>query len=297
MKSFFNYAFALLLLCATCAGASAQQQTATEAPQKNANSKLVQIAEHEFCLEQILERHNSADRARITLQNAVRRSAFTVNQIPSFCPVIEPVAHGMKNMAMKLRFVNGSKVTRLTPKEKAQLALSNLFDPFNLLTLGGQSALATASDSHSPYGPGFHGFGNNLGVSFTEDMTGEFFGTFLVPAIFHQDPHYHRMPNAPLKRRILHTFIAVVWAQGDNGHGMPNYGFLVGSAISGELANFYVPGQQTNLGATSTRYFVNLATSPSDNLITEFLPDIARRIHFHDVLLQRIINNVAKTNQ
>ncbi len=311
MKIFACQVIALLLLCGASASTGAQQPTAAHASQTPAaaqtpataqsphalsNSPLVQVAAHEFCMERILERHNPSDRARITLQNAVRRSAFSVDQIPSFCPIVEPVAHSMKELAMKLRFVDGPKVTRLTPKEKARLAARNLFDPFNLLTLGGQSAFATAIDSHSPYGPGFHGFGNNLGVSFTEDMTGEFFGTFLVPAVFRQDPHYHRMPQASIKRRILHTAIAVVWAQGDNGRGMPNYAFLVGSAISGEFANFYVPDQQTNLRATSTRYVVNLATAPTDNLITEFLPDIAKRIHFHDVFIQNIINNVAKTN-
>jgi hypothetical protein len=40
---------------------------------------------------------------------------------------------------------------------------------------------------------------------------------------------------------------------------------------------------------------VGLAIAPTDNFITEFLPDIARRIHVRVVLIQQIINQVAKT--
>ena len=56
-----------------------------------------------------------------------------------------------------------------------------------------------------------------MGVSYTQDITGEFFGTFLIPSIVHQDPHYHRMPDASMKRRIAHALYQVVWTQGDNG--------------------------------------------------------------------------------
>ena len=75
-------------------------------------------------------------------------------------------------------------------------------------------------------------------------MTGEFFGTFLIPSIFHQDPHYHRMPHAPIPRRILNAIVQVGWTQSDNGKGMPNYANLIGSPIDAEIANLYVPGMK-----------------------------------------------------
>jgi hypothetical protein len=191
------------------------------------------------------------------------------------------------------RFANGPQVKPLTPKEKAWLATKNLIDPFNLLTILGIDAISVAADSHSAYGPGFPGWGRNVGVSFTEDITGEFFGTFLLPTITHQDPHYHRMPHASYKRRIFHAIYQVAWTQGDNGKNMLNYSALLASAIDGEIGNLYVPGRQTNGSATAQRYGIGLATAPIDNFITEFLPDVARRIHVHAVIVQRIINQVA----
>ena len=194
------------------------------------------------------------------------------------------------------RFLNGPQVKPLTPLEKAHLAGRNVVDPFNIMTILGEAGISVAANSHSVYGPGFYGWGKNAGVSFTQDMTGEFFGTFLIPSIFHQDPHYHRMPSATIKRRAFHCIAQVLWTQGDNGKGMVNYADLVGFALDDAVSDLYVPGQQTNFRASAERYGTGLATAPADNFITEFLPDIARHIHVRVVLVQRIIDQVARTS-
>jgi hypothetical protein len=192
-----------------------------------------------------------------------------------------------------LRFEDGPQVKPLTPLEKGWLATKSVIDPFNIITILGTDAISVASDSHSAYGPGFPGWRRNVGVSFSEDITGEFFGTFLIPTLVHQDPHYHRMPHATYKRRIFHAIDQIVWTQGDNGKGMLNYADLVGFGIDDEIANLYVPGRQTNGSATAQRYGIALATAPIDNFISEFLPDVARKIHVQVVVVQRIIDQVA----
>jgi hypothetical protein len=102
------------------------------------------------------------------------------------------------------------------------------------------------------------------------------------------------MPKASIPHRVGHAALAVVWTNGDNGKGMLNYGNLVGFAIVDEISNLYVPGRATNLPASAARYGTGLAFAPTDNLITEFLPDVARHIHVQVVIVQRIINQVAK---
>jgi hypothetical protein len=192
-----------------------------------------------------------------------------------------------------MRFENGPQVKPLDPQEKAWLATKNVIDPFNIITILGEAGISVAADSHSAYGPGFPGYGRYVGVSFTQDITGEFFNTFLIPSIVHQDPHYHRMPHASYLRRALHTIDAVAWARSDSGQGMLNYGTLLGYGIDDEIGNLYVPGQQTNGPATARRYAFGLATAPIDNAVTEFLPDVAKHIHVQIVVVQRIINQVA----
>ena len=193
------------------------------------------------------------------------------------------------------RFMNGPEVKPLTPKEKAHLAAKNLLDPFNAVTILGNAAISVGSDPYSPYGPGMHGFAKYVGVSYSEDLTGEFFGTFLIPSVFHQDPHYHREPHATIPHRILHAIAQVGWTQGDNGKGMPNYADILGFPIDAEIANLYVPGEKTNLPSTTARVATGWAIAPTDNFITEFLPDVARRIHVRIVFVQQIINQMGKT--
>jgi hypothetical protein len=205
------------------------------------------------------------------------------------CPIYVPIINWYA------RFLNGPQVKALTPKEKAWLAIRNVGDPFNAITILGTSGIGVAADSHSPYGPGFPGFGKSVGVAYTQDMTGEFFGTFLIPSIVHQDPHYHRSPGSSIPRRALHCLTQIFWTQGDNGKGMINYADLVGFAIDDEVGNLYVPGRETNLPSSAQRYATGLLLAPTDNLITEFLPDVASHIHVRVVIIQRIINQVAKT--
>jgi hypothetical protein len=192
-------------------------------------------------------------------------------------------------------FVDGPHDKPLTAKDKAWLAARNVADPINNITILVTSAIAVGSDSHSPYGPGMAGWGRNVGVNFTQGLTGEFVGTFLISSIAHQDPHYHRMPNAGIPRRVGHGILQVVWTQGDNGKGMLNYSNLVGFAIEDEISNFYVPGRQTNASATALRYASALAFTPIGNFVTEFVPDVSRHIHVQNVIIQRIINQVARS--
>jgi hypothetical protein len=191
------------------------------------------------------------------------------------------------------KFINSAEPHPMTPRQKAILAGKDVIDPFNLLTIGGLSAISVATDSHSAYGPGVEGWAKLSGVSLTQNMTNEFFGTFLIPAIAHQDPHYHRMPNASYKRRIAHCIYQVVWTQGDNGKGMFNYANVVGGAFEEAISDAYVPYRETGWSAATARYGTALATDPIGNFITEFVPDLARRVNFHVVLVQRIINRVA----
>jgi hypothetical protein len=192
------------------------------------------------------------------------------------------------------RFNNGPTDKPLKPKDKAWLAARNVVDPFNAVGIVGTSAIIIGADSYTPYGPGMPGFARNVGVAYTQDMTGEFFGTFLIPSIFHQNPHYRRMPGATFWRRIGNTVTQVFWSQGDDGKGMLNYANIIGFAIDDVIGNLYVPGRATNLPATATRYGTTFLFAPTNNLVSEFLPDVAGRINFHYVILQRIINQVAK---
>jgi hypothetical protein len=191
------------------------------------------------------------------------------------------------------RFLNGPQIQPLTARQKFRLAARNVVDPFNLLTIAGDAAISVGSDSHSPYGPGMLGWAKYSGVSLTQDITANFFITFLIPTIVRQDPHYHRMPNATYLRRIEHCITQPVWTQSDAGRPMPNYAYLFGIAAADTISNVYVPGRAQGTWPTAARVTVALASAPIDNFVSEFLPDLARHVSIRIVLIQRVINRVA----
>ncbi len=195
------------------------------------------------------------------------------------------------------RFLDSTLPSPLSPRQKGLLALHDIIDPFNLLTIGGNAAFTVGINSHTAYGPGLGGFGRLVGYSFVEDATGESIGTFGVCTLLHQDPRYHRDPQASTARRVLHAVQHTILSQHDDGTPMPNYEVLITYPASAEISNLYVPGIHGNGLSTVERILTGLATDPVNNLITEFLPDFARRVHIRVVFVQQILNNIAASGE
>lgn len=192
------------------------------------------------------------------------------------------------------RYLKRPDVVPMTARDNLRSAVKDIIDPFNLLTIGADSAFGIATNSHTPYGPGFYGISKYAGVSMTEDLAGEFFGTFLVPSLMHQDPHYHREPFVSIKRRVWHAITQVVWTQDYNGRPMFNYANVFGGIATAVVSNTFVPGpNRQGWRNTSERLSIAFAISPSGNLIAEFVPDIASHINLRVVIFQRILNSVA----
>jgi len=193
-----------------------------------------------------------------------------------------------------VRFLDNTTAVPLSPAQKARLAVRNLTDPDNLATITYIAALNVAINSHAAYGPGGIGFARNAGYSLLQDATGEAFGTFLIPSIAHEDPHYHRMPHASILRRVLHAVSHTAIAQSDSGTSVPNFASLLTYPIAAEIGNLYVPGINGNGPSTVRRIMFGYAADPVDNLITEFLPDFARRIHIRVIFVQRVLNPISR---
>ena len=191
------------------------------------------------------------------------------------------------------RFLDSTTPVPLTPKQKGYLAIHDVIDPFNLLTIGLNSGFTIGIDSHTAYGPGLKGFGRNVGYSFSQDATGEFIGTFAIASLVHEDPHYHRMPQAKPLRRLANAIEHVAVAQADDGHTMPNYEVLLTYPISAEISNLYVPGVAGNGPSTVRRFLIGYATEPIGNILAEFLPDFASRFHVRIIFVQNILNQIS----
>lgn len=190
-------------------------------------------------------------------------------------------------------FLDDKFVVPLTWQEKGYLALHQWSDPSNLMTIAGISAINIAADSHTAYGPGFQGWATLTGVSLSQDATGQFFGNFLIPSLAHQDPRYFRMGKGSIPRRIGNAVSQTYWGNRDGGGRMPNYGVLLAYPIASVISNLYVPGIEGDARSTTKRVFIGYALEPVNNLVSEFLPDLARHIHVRVIFVQNILNNIA----
>jgi len=191
------------------------------------------------------------------------------------------------------RFLSTNVAIPLTWREKGYLAVHFSTDPATIGIISGISAISIAVDPHSAYGPGFAGFGKLAGVSLLQNATAEFFGIFAVPSIMHQDPRYYRQPNKPFGKRILYSVTRSYVSRADDGHTIPNYGVFATYPIIAELGNLYVPGLETDGVSTTKRILTGYALDPVNNLVNEFLPDMAKRVHVRVIFMQQILNNIA----
>jgi hypothetical protein len=222
----------------------------------------------------------------VTPMRPCKDSDYTMNKVPLQgpppCIPENPIAP----------FVTSMHVEPLSSKQKGTLAIRDVLDPFNFITIAGYSAIAVAVDPDSAYGPGFKGFAKLSGYGLAEDVQGEFFQTYLISSLAHQDPRYHRMPTASVRRRLWHAIEHTYVSQHDDGTRMPNYATLLTYPISAELSNLYVPGIQRDGPSTVKRIAIGLATDPAGAIVAEFLPDVARRLHIRIVFAQQILNRV-----
>jgi hypothetical protein len=193
-------------------------------------------------------------------------------------------------------FVTSEHIQPLSSKEKGVLAFREYLDPFNFVTIAAYSGIAVAANSHSAYGPAFKGWAKLTGYGLVESAQADFVGTYAIPSVMHEDPRYHRMPTASVKRRLWHAVVHTVVSQHDDGRPMLNYATLLTYPISAELSNLYVPGIPTNAPSTARRVAIGFATDPVPQIVAEFLPDVAKHVHIHAQFAQELIDRAAGVN-
>jgi hypothetical protein len=179
---------------------------------------------------------------------------------------------------------------------KFRLAVANVSDPFAIVTTAMDSELGNATDGRSPLPRGAAGFGQRFGVAMAGAATNEFFSTFLYSSIFHQDPHYHREPDAHVGRRFIHALSYVLITRSDSGKPMFNFAEFLGTASSSVVEGGLHPEWERSPGADAGRIFISIGSDATWNLMTEFLPDVARHLNPRLILLRRLADKAAAQN-
>lgn len=183
--------------------------------------------------------------------------------------------------------------TPLTKFEKFRLFTDDLYSPGTHLSLAGAAWLSWSTNDQSYMGPNFKGWAKRYGYSVADEANGQFFGAFLLPVIFKDDPRYLPLDKGTRKRRVAYAMSRVLVTRKDDGGEHFNAPKVSTAFIVSSLSNLYYPsGRDSSVGATLSRAGFGLASDAGYNVFVEFWPDVARKFRlgkFFQQLVRRTV--------
>lgn len=177
------------------------------------------------------------------------------------------------------RYKPGTVLCSLEVKDKFTLFVRDTVDPISFLSAAFDAGLDHASNRDPTFGQGAAGYGRRFGADFAGQTTWRFFTDFAYPTIFSGDPRYYRLIQGSGRQRFLHAIEHTFVAQRDSGKHMFNLSQWLGTVTAVGLNDAYHPGNQRGLGPALRTSGYALATGMGFDVLREFWPDIARKLH------------------
>lgn len=178
--------------------------------------------------------------------------------------------------------IGGSSAQRpcaMSAGDKLRLFVNNSVDPLGYVGAAWDAGWEQLDADDPTYRQGAAGYGKRYSAAVTDNVQSDFFGIFLFPSIFHQDPRYFRLGEGPFKDRLVHALAHRFVARSDSGKRMFNYSEWIGTASSKALTNLYHPGNARGFGPTATRVGVSIGNGMAWDVLREFWPEIAHKFH------------------
>jgi hypothetical protein len=171
----------------------------------------------------------------------------------------------------------GAVLCTLVVKDKFILFLRNTFDPASSLSTGFNAGLDQAQNRDPSFGQGAAGYGKRFGANFADLASGSFFGDFVYPTIFAEDPRYYRLARGGGRRRLLHALGHVFVANREDGTHMVNASQWLASASVVALSNTYHPDNHRGVAPAAQRVAYVAVQNMGFDVLREFWPEIARK--------------------
>ena len=165
----------------------------------------------------------------------------------------------------------------LSASDKFHMFVESTADPLNYVGAAWDAATAQIDRDDPSYRMGAAGFGKRYAAAVTDNATGDFFGIFLYPSLFRQDPRYFRVGQGSTQSRLGHALAHRFVTRGDSGKLMPNYSEWFGTVSSKALSNLYHPGNPRGFGPTASRVGYSVANDMAWDVLREYWPEIARK--------------------
>jgi hypothetical protein len=167
--------------------------------------------------------------------------------------------------------------TPLTSGQKFKLFVDRTIAPSTFVGAAGSAAVGLATNNYEGWGQGWDAYGKRVGAAVANSASTNFFGTFLFPSMFHQDPRHFFSNRNGVKSRVAYALTRQVVTRTDDGHKTFNWSRILSLLVSESIANTYLPpGERTatkTFERAGTRFTIGIGTT----LLKEYWPDIFRK--------------------
>ena len=161
---------------------------------------------------------------------------------------------------------------------KFKLFVDNSVSLSSLVGSALNAGVGQAEDYPHGYGQGGEGYGKRFGATMARTASSEFFGTFMLASMLHQDPRFFPQRDPTFGGSVKYSLTRVVITRNDDGNDAANWSGLLGPLMGEGLANAYWPEEDRTAGQTLRRYGVDLATTAGFNMFRNYWPVLIKKM-------------------
>jgi len=164
-----------------------------------------------------------------------------------------------------------SDAAPLNAKQKFELAWRASIDPFKFAITGAAAGIEQAAGTPDGWGQDAAGYGQRYGALYADDVSWTFFGDFMFPAMFHQDPRYFYKGTGSVKSRLGYAIANAVICKGDNKKWQFNYSYILGDLVAAGISNAYYPQKDRGAGLTFENAAIGIGATAAADILQEFV--------------------------
>lgn len=187
---------------------------------------------------------------------------------------------------------NNKDALPLTTRQKFQLYLKSVTDPWTISITAFSAGVGQAEDSPPEWGGGAAGYFRRFAAGYADTADGNLWGNAILTSWWHEDPRYYRMGSGSKTKRFFWAAGSSFWCKRDNGTWGPNYANVIGNIIGGAIANTYYPPSQRGLDPTLEHSASVTAYGILGAELIEFWPDIER--HYIEKRREKLARKAAQ---
>jgi hypothetical protein len=168
----------------------------------------------------------------------------------------------------------------LTKQEKLDHFVRHSYAPYTFVSAGLNTAYAGAT-SDLRYCCGASAWRKQYFATVADTEARYFFGNFLFPTVFGQDPRYLPKRKGSTLSRVWYAASRVLITRNDEGRSTFNSSEFLAVGFSQALRNAYYPDNERSFGRNMSRVVGTLQSDAGGYLLKEFMPDIKRIFKSH----------------